>query len=65
MVLPQLRGSGIGADLVFGVLADLRARRFERAGIAWTSTVRFSALACDARVLRSSVSCTKWLRRER
>jgi hypothetical protein len=27
--------------------------------------VRFYALACDARVLRSSLSCTKWLRRER
>lgn len=64
-VHPDRRGAGVGRLLVAEVLADLRARRHDRAEIAWTSTVRFYAIACDARVLRSSLSCTKWLREER
>ncbi len=65
VVHPDHRGGGIGTELMIEVLADLRARGFERAEIAWTSTVRFYALACGARVLRSSLSCAKRLGRER
>lgn len=48
------QGSGVGSALMRAVLADLAAAGLQRAEIAWVSTVRFYAMACGARVGRSS-----------
>jgi GNAT superfamily N-acetyltransferase len=52
---PARHGSGIGSLLMDAVLADLSTAGLRTAEIAWTSTVRFYARACDARVGRASV----------
>ena len=54
-VSPDRQGGGVGARLMAEVLADLATAGLRTAEIAWTSTVRFYARACDARVGRTSV----------
>lgn len=59
------QGAGVGAELMSAVLADLSVAGLRTAEIAWTSTVRFYARACDARVGRTSVVLRKELAHER
>ncbi len=61
-VLPDSQGTGVGADLLAAVLGDLSVSGLRQAEIAWTSTVRFYALACGARVGRCSVLLRRDLR---
>lgn len=54
-VAPDLQRGGVGTELMRAVLADLRVAGLRSVEISWTSTVRFYATACGARVGRSSV----------
>ncbi len=63
-VSPEAQGMGVGAALMTSVLGELSTAGLRQAEIAWTSTVRFYALACDATVGRSSVLLRKDLRRD-
>ena len=47
--------AGVGARLMGAVVAELSVAGLRRAEIAWTSTVRFYARVCAARVGRTSV----------
>lgn len=58
---PDLHAQGVGAALVRALLADLAVAGCEQAEIAWTSTVRFYARCCRARVLRASLQLGRWL----
>lgn len=51
---PSAQGLGVGTALMGAVCAELSAAGLSRAEIAWTSTIRFYARACDAAVLRAS-----------
>jgi GNAT superfamily N-acetyltransferase len=61
-VRPDRQGAGVGAALMRQVLSDLSVAGFDRAEIAWTTTVRFYARACGARVGRASVVMRRPLR---
>lgn len=54
-VAPGRQRSGVGAQLMAAVLADLSTAGLRSAEIAWTSTVRFYASVAEARVGRASV----------
>jgi GNAT superfamily N-acetyltransferase len=54
-VAPAGQRHGTGTRLMAAVLADLSTAGLRSAEIAWTSTVRFYALACAARVARTSL----------
>lgn len=54
-VAPASQGCGVGARLMAAVLQDLSVAGLRNAEIAWTSTVRFYARTCGARVGRASV----------
>lgn len=54
-VAPDVQRGGVGTELMRAVLADLRVAGLRSVEISWTSTVRFFATACGARVGRSSV----------
>lgn len=58
---PGHHGGGVGTALMQAVLVDLSAAGVRNAEIAWTSTVRFYALACGARVGRASLQLNRWL----
>lgn len=58
---PAAQGQGVGTELISAVLADLAGSGLRQAEIAWTSTVRFYAVACSARVGRCSVLLRKEL----
>lgn len=58
-VEPGVQRSGVGVQLMRAVLAELSAAGLRQAEIAWTSTVRFYARACGARVGRASVVLRK------
>jgi mycothiol synthase len=57
---PDLHGTGVGSRLMAGLLEDLHLTGVVEAEIAWTSTVRFYANACGARVGRSSLLLHRW-----
>lgn len=52
---PSAQRSGVGAALMDAVLTDLATAGLSEAEIAWTSTVRFYARVCGARVGRTSL----------
>lgn len=52
---PGCHGRGVGTALMGAVLTELSVAGLDSVEIAWTSTVRFYSLACDARVARASV----------
>jgi GNAT superfamily N-acetyltransferase len=58
---PGRHGGGVGTAMVRALLGDLAVAGYRNAEIAWTSTMRFYALACDARVGRASLQLTRWL----
>jgi GNAT superfamily N-acetyltransferase len=62
---PAVQRGGVGTELMRAVLADLRVAGLRSAEISWTSTVRFYATACGARVGRSSVVLRRELGAER
>lgn len=52
---PGAQGRGVGSALMAAVCGELAVAGLGEAEIAWTSTVRFYALACGARVGRTSL----------
>lgn len=58
---PDHQGGSVGTAMMRAVLTDLSAAGVTTAEIAWTSTVRFYARACGARVGRASLVLNRWL----
>lgn len=58
---PEIQRGGVGSALMARVLSDLAIAGLDRAEIAWTSTVRFYARSCDARVGRTSLQLRRRL----
>jgi GNAT superfamily N-acetyltransferase len=58
---PTRYRNGVGAAMMHALATDLAVAGIDRAEIAWTSTVRFYAVACRARVLRAAVQYGRWL----
>jgi GNAT superfamily N-acetyltransferase len=58
---PARHRGGVGAAMMHALTRDLAVAGIDRAEIAWTSTVRFYAVACGAQVLRAAVQYGRWL----